>query len=220
MEARLNPYPFGIPQHYSCFTSPASVPSLGFFLAQLSPVYAHFLEVNNCSWALPDLRSNGLPTAVLTERVEVEAVAKKASSARICLVPGKKRGRKPLRPQDPIRKKTEQKDKYWFRTFRSYMRENYTLLSPAMSHEAQSFWKAYLSLAGRPSKGGQFPSYSKEYKNYLFGHVTFDEYFTQWFRCSGEVVLCQKYPRNSALWFVYYDYAASELVNYKLLHNL
>ena len=34
-----------------------------------------------------------------------------------------KRGRRPLRPYDPIRKKTEEKDKYWLRAFRSYIRK-------------------------------------------------------------------------------------------------
>ena len=34
-----------------------------------------------------------------------------------------KRGRKRLRPNDPIRTKTEEKDKFWLRAFRSYMRK-------------------------------------------------------------------------------------------------
>jgi len=206
--------------NYPCFTSPASVPSLGFFLGPLAPVYAHFLEVNNCPWVLPNIRPNDLPTEEGTKRRELEVLSKEVHSTRIGVLPGKKRGRKPLRPQDPIRKKTEQKDKYWFRTFRSYMRESYSYLSAAMTSEVQDFWKVYLSLAGRPSKGGQFPSYSKEYKNYLFGQASFDEQFGRWFRCYGETALCLKYPRDSALWFVYYDYAASELVNYRTLHKL
>lgn len=36
----------------------------------------------------------------------------------------RKRGRRPIRPQDPIRKKTEEKDKYWLRAFRSYTYQN------------------------------------------------------------------------------------------------
>lgn len=100
------------------------------------------------------------------------------------------------------------------------MRGNIYLLTQNMNTEDRVFWEVYLSLAGRPSKGSQFPSYSKEYKNYLFSHVTFSEHFVHWFRCQGESVLSQKYQRDSALWFVYYDYAARDLVNYKATHNL
>src|SRR5574343_341559 len=49
----------------------------------------------------------------------------------------KKRGRKPIRPLDPIKKKTEEKDKYWLRAFRAYMRAYYPTVRERLRTEEQ-----------------------------------------------------------------------------------
>ena len=65
----------------------------------------------------------------------------------------KRRGRKPLRPFDPVKKKTEEKDKYWLRAFRSYMKENYAVFRGEMSADDRLFWKDHLGPDGKPEKG-------------------------------------------------------------------
>lgn len=65
----------------------------------------------------------------------------------------KRRGRKPLRPFDPVKKKTEEKDKYWLRAFRSYMKTNYAVLRGEMSADDRTFWKEHLGSDGKPEKG-------------------------------------------------------------------
>mmetsp|Transcript_30186 Transcript_30186/g.29863 ORF Transcript_30186/g.29863 Transcript_30186/m.29863 type:complete len:123 (+) Transcript_30186:39-407(+) len=51
----------------------------------------------------------------------------------------KKRGRKPIRPNDPIKKKTEEKDKFWLRSFRSYISNNYPHFKTKLTAEENSF---------------------------------------------------------------------------------
>lgn len=221
LQSKLGVSLSGISQECSLFTSLAWLPALGLLLPSVASVFPHFLEVNYCSWVLHYANQNIVPTLQLVNKGAAAGTLKKSRSPALEAVPGKKkRGRKPLRPQDPVRKKTEQKDKYWFRTFRAYMRQHYSLLSPNMTPQDQFFWGKYLSLDGRPSKGRQFASYSKEYKNYLFRNATFQKHFEQWFGDKGAAALSEKYSRDSALWFVFYDYAASELVTYKSLHSL
>lgn len=65
----------------------------------------------------------------------------------------KKRGRKPLRPFDPVKKKTEEKDKYWLRAFRGYMKVNYPALRDEMTAEDRAFWREHLGSEGKPEKG-------------------------------------------------------------------
>ena len=208
----------GVARGNLLFTLPASLSASGFFAPSLATVLPHFLEGNYCSWILPDTNQNIFPALQLVNKEAPAEVLKKPCSPLLEGVPGKKkRGRKPLRPQDPVRKKTEHKDKYWLRTFRAYMRQHYSLLRPAMPLQDRLFWEKHFSLHGRPCKGGQFASYSKEYKNSLFGNATFREHFERWFGSHGAAVLCGKYPRDSALWFVFYDYAASELAKHKSL---
>lgn len=126
----------------------------------------------------------------------------------------KKRGRKPLRPFDPVKKKTEEKDKYWLRAFRSYMKLNYALLRGEMSEEDRLFWKEHLGPDGKPEKGRKYLSYGKKYKDFLFSHVTFVNHFQRWFTQFGESELSKKYPRDTGLWFVFYDFGSKELYNY------
>lgn len=65
----------------------------------------------------------------------------------------RKRGRKPLRPNDPIKKKTEEKDKYWLRAFRSYMKLAYKDIEGILCPREREFWAEFFTLAGKPSKG-------------------------------------------------------------------
>lgn len=67
----------------------------------------------------------------------------------------RRRGRKPLRPQDPIKKKTEEKDKYWLRAFRAYMQSIYTEVEGVFSSSETQFWIEHLSAAGKPEKGNR-----------------------------------------------------------------
>lgn len=67
----------------------------------------------------------------------------------------KRRGRRPLRPQDPIRKKTEEKDKYWLRAFRAFMRASYATLRESMKPKEFEFWDFYLGPKGKPGRGNE-----------------------------------------------------------------
>ena len=126
----------------------------------------------------------------------------------------KKRGRKLLRPFDPVRKKTEEKDKYWLRAFRAYMRIYYPAVREHLRSDDQEFWDLYLSSAGKPGKGNRFASYGKVYKHFIFSHDTFSLFFRQWFREFGEVELSKKCARNSDLWLVFHEYATHDLCFY------
>ncbi|CAG9322019.1 unnamed protein product [Blepharisma stoltei] len=128
----------------------------------------------------------------------------------------KKRGRKPLRPNDPIKKKTEEKDKYWLRSFRSYMKFHFQKIEESLSKEEKKFWHMYLGNKGKPEKGNRFLSYGKKYKDFLFSHKTFVDQYREWFTEQGQAELLKKYEIGSDLWFVYYDYAAKDLFNYQL----
>ncbi|OMJ73599.1 hypothetical protein SteCoe_27674 [Stentor coeruleus] len=126
----------------------------------------------------------------------------------------KKRGRKPIRPNDPIKKKTEEKDKYWLRGFRGYMKTRYNDIAHTLSPDEQNFWHEHLSSKGVPDKGNVFSSYGKRYKNHLFCQPSFVYYFQEWFHEYGEIELSRKCNPGSDLWFVFFDYASKELVNY------
>lgn len=131
----------------------------------------------------------------------------------------KKRGRKPLRPFDPVKKKTEEKDKYWLRSFRGYMKTNYQLLRVEMTAEDRAFWREHLGPEGKPEKGRRyvllsFLSYGRSYKDYLFSNSSFTSLFQRWFAQEGARELEKKYGRGSDLWFVFYDFAEKELLNY------
>lgn len=126
----------------------------------------------------------------------------------------KKRGRRPLRPFDPIKKKTEEKDKYWLRGFRAYMKTQYNQIRSELNAEERAFWRYYLGPGGKPEKGNVYLSYGKKYKNFLFSQRTFARLFQDWFTRCGEDELAKKCAPNSDLWFVFYDYGAKELLHY------
>ena len=127
----------------------------------------------------------------------------------------KKRGRKPQRPLDPIRKKTEEKDKYWLRAFRAYMRAYYPTVRERLPSEEQEFWDFHLSPSGKPGKGNKFASYGKTYKQFIFARPSFCQFFRQWFREFGEFELTKKCPRGTDLWIVFHHYASHDLFYYK-----
>ena len=126
----------------------------------------------------------------------------------------KKRGRKQIRPQDPVKKKTEEKDKYWLRSFRKYIKENFNKIAVNLSQEDYNFWTTHLSAQGVPDKSNIYSSYGRKYKNCLFSNLDFVQRFQQWFIDHGENEITRKYPTNSDLWFVFYDYGLKELFNY------
>lgn len=126
----------------------------------------------------------------------------------------KKRGRKPHRPFDPVHKKTEEKDKYWLRAFRAYMHSHFPQIRKTLTAEQRFFWRDYLSPEGKPEKGNRYSSFGRQYKNALFANESFIQQFKEWFLTYGESELMKKCQRDSPLWFVFYDYAAKELVNY------
>ena len=64
---------------------------------------------------------------------------KQAEKKNLQIVAQKKRGRKPIRPNDPIKKKTEEKDKYWLRGFRGYMKNHYNEIAHTLNPEEQAF---------------------------------------------------------------------------------
>ena len=123
----------------------------------------------------------------------------------------KKRGRKLLRPNDPIRKKTEIKDKYWFRAFRNFIKTNFSAVKRFLTPKQTEFWNYYISDSGKPGKGSNFLSYGKNYKNFLFSEPSFLDLFKAWLLEFGETELSKRYSQGSDLWFIYYDYALKEI---------
>ena len=126
----------------------------------------------------------------------------------------KKRGRKPAHPTDQIRKKTEEKDKFWLRAFRAHMKTNYLSIRKELTAEERFFWREYLSPEGLPDKGNRYSSFGRRYKRELFGNGNFVGQFQEWFVRCGEAVLLKKCDRMSPLWGVFYDYGAKDLFNY------
>lgn len=123
----------------------------------------------------------------------------------------KKRGRKPLRPNDPIQKKTEIKDKYWLRAFRNFIKIHVSNLHKYFDKDSLAFWNFYISKSGKPGKDSKFLSYGKNYKSFLFAEKTFSSVFKGWFLNYGEIELSRKYEKGSDLWFIYFDYALHEI---------
>jgi len=128
--------------------------------------------------------------------------------------PGKKRGRKPKCPNDPVKKKIEEKDKFWLRMFRNYMRTKYPEISNSLNEEEKGFWQEYLSAKGVPDRNNIFSSYGKKYKDYLFGKPSYFFFFHEWFYEHGEAELGKKCTRGSDLWTVFYEHCSKELINY------
>lgn len=126
----------------------------------------------------------------------------------------RRRGRKLLRPNDPVQKKTEEKDKFWLRAFGAYMNTNFALLKRQMTPKELRWWKTYRSSEGYPGKAKRYLSYGKLYKDHIFGQPSFVAHFRGWFNEYGASTLMNKYPEGSDLWFVFYNYAQEILYNY------
>ena len=125
-----------------------------------------------------------------------------------------KRGRKQVRPSDPIKIKTEEKDKFWLRAFRSNIRTIISCKWNELVKEEEFFWKFYFSVNGKPGKKRRFLSYCKKYKDFLFSSQFFKSKFCYWFANYGREALLKKYNPGSNEWFVYYDYCETELIKY------
>lgn len=162
-----------------------------------------------------DSYTDSPPNLCLALEETMDEVLEKHLQSKKTEPPPKRRGRKPVRPHDPIKKKTEEKDKYWLRAFRGYMKDCFLDFRSEMSPKDIEFWEEYLGPAGAPKKGNRFLSFGKRYKNYLFSNSSFVYYFTKWFLKYGEVELKKKYEPGSSIWFVYHDYASKELINYR-----
>lgn len=132
----------------------------------------------------------------------------------LSLAPQKKRGRKPSRPFDPVHKKTEEKDKFWLRAFRAYMKTHYPEIRKGLTPQDRFFWREYLGPDGQPVKGNRFSSYGRLYKQHLFSEDTFVQQFQDWFLAFGDSVLSKKCVRLSPMWLVFYDYGSKDLFNF------
>lgn len=128
-------------------------------------------------------------------------------------------GRRPLRPNDPIKKKTEELDKFWLRAFRGYMEILIPQIESSICPDQLEFLAEYLSAEGRPGKGSRFLSYGRKYKDYLFSHRSFAYLFHKWFLEQGKAELRKKCVEGSDRWFVFYDYAYKNLLFYQVTEN-
>lgn len=61
-----------------------------------------------------------------------------------------KRGRKPKNVK-PF-KKTEEKDKFWLRAFRTYIKKEYRRFKSDLLLTERAFWREYLSKIGQPER--------------------------------------------------------------------
>ena len=117
----------------------------------------------------------------------------------------KSRGRKKLRPGNPL--KTEVMDKHWLRLFRSFIKKHYLPLKLLSSDK--DFWTWFI-YSGKPGKNSMFPSYSSEYKQKLFSSSTFCSLFSAWALGNGFVLNYRK-GRNES-WRFYAQYFWGELL--------
>ena len=117
----------------------------------------------------------------------------------------KSRGRKKLRPGNPL--KTEVMDKHWLRLFRSFIKKHYLPLKLLSSDK--DFWTWFI-YSGKPGKNSMFPSYSSEYNQKLFSSSTFCSLFSAWALGNGFVLNYRK-GRNES-WRFYAQYFWGELL--------
>lgn len=118
-----------------------------------------------------------------------------------------KRGRKKIRPHNPI--KTEIMDKFWFRGFREFMKINYFDIRMYLDDEDVIFLHNFLSANGIPNKKGPYLSYSKAYKASLFSSKVFSKYFIAW---AWFFSLMKCYKKFKGNWELYCHYLFTELV--------
>lgn len=117
----------------------------------------------------------------------------------------KARGRKKLRPGNPL--KTEVMDKFWLRLFRSFIKSNFGSICSASSDK--DFWKWFI-FKGKPGKDCSFLSYNKEYRERIFSNPSFCALFAAWGMNPGYSLNLRNNLKES--WTFYFEYLTYELV--------
>ena len=100
-----------------------------------------------------------------------------------------KRPRKPIKKGVVGNRKREDKDKFWLRQFRRYIKKAYITLKIRMPPEERSYWKIYLTPEMKPDRGHIFKSYCDKYRTTLFESVYFRQRFGRWFTSEGEKII-------------------------------
>jgi hypothetical protein len=118
---------------------------------------------------------------------------------------GKTRGRKKLRPGNPL--KTEVLDKFWLRAFKNFIKANSRSLNRATKDK--DFWTWYCS-RGKPGRKSSYLSYNSSYKEKLFRNSSFCSLFTAWAMVYG-LPACQK-KILKVPWEFYFEYLMKELM--------
>ena len=118
----------------------------------------------------------------------------------------KKRGRKKIRPLNPI--KTEIMDKFWLRGFREFMKVNISSLRSKLTD--LDFWNFFLGKAGNPGKKRKYLSYSKHYKEFLASNKSFCMVFIAWIMLYGPVKIPRKNFKGN--WDLYFSYLCTDLI--------
>jgi hypothetical protein len=119
--------------------------------------------------------------------------------------PPKVRGRKKIRPGNPL--KTEVLDKYWLRAFKNFIKMQHIEVK-SISNDPE-FWSWYLT-SGKPGKNTSYLSYNSKYKKKLFENSSFSGLFAAWALIFGSLRLPKKILKAS--WEFYYQYLYQELL--------
>jgi hypothetical protein len=117
----------------------------------------------------------------------------------------KTRGRKKLRPGNPL--KTEVLDKFWLRAFKNFTKLH--LKSISQFSKEREFWTWYSS-RGKPGRKSNFLSYNSSFKEKLFKSKSFCSFFSAWGLVFGCFVSQKKVLKAS--WEFYFEYLLKELV--------
>lgn len=115
-------------------------------------------------------------------------------------------------------KKTEEKDKFWLRAFRSSMKKDFHRIKKELATGDRSFWREYLSKEGEPGKTNRFSSYSRSYKDHLFGRPGFVIRFRKWLEKDGLQELENKHSSDTEpeTYRVLLEYAREVLAVYQV----
>ena len=111
--------------------------------------------------------------------------------------------------QGKCSRKTEEKDKFWLRAFRSAMKKEINHSKYEISTCDRLFWREYLSKAGEPGRDSRFPSYNRSYKNYLFSRISFVQCFRRWLEIEGASELRKRHcpERDPEMYRMMWEYA-------------
>lgn len=133
------------------------------------------------------------------------------------------RGRRPNPPSFLTgTKKTEEKDKFWLRAFRSAMKRDFPNFKSDLPLSDRAFWRDYVSKAGEPGKSHRFQSYSRSYKDHLFSRREFAERFAHWLETEGVRELRRKYNPEVKpdMYAMMWEYAKDVLAVYHQVMTL